>query len=80
MTDVTTTPRFGRVSAGRQMSIDPVSLQIGECYFVTTGRVRRVTNIEAGRVFYEERRGPVREGHPWPRRADKDDQDSAGVA
>jgi hypothetical protein len=46
------------------------SIHVGQCYLARSGRVRRVlaVSVEEGRVEYEDRRGPVRDNHPWPRR------------
>ncbi len=49
------------------MPVAPDTLKVGQCYLTHSGLVRRVLNLSAGRVRYEQRRGPVREGHPWPR-------------
>jgi hypothetical protein len=43
------------------------TLKVGQCYLTHSGLVCRVLDLSAGRVRYEQRRGPVREGHPWPR-------------
>jgi hypothetical protein len=52
------------------VSISPDSIQIGQCYLTAKGLILRVVEITPdGRAIYEIRRGPVREGHPWPRRA-----------
>ncbi len=50
------------------MSVPPESVQVGQCYLDAKGHIRRVTDLKpGGKVQYEIRRGPVREGHPWPR-------------
>ncbi len=52
------------------MSIPPGTIQIGQCYLTAEGLIVRVVEITPkGRAIYETRRGPVREGYPWPRRA-----------
>ncbi len=59
------------------MSIPPESIEVGKCYLARgyhAGRegylrVRRVMKIlPDGRVQFEQRRGPVAPGHPWPGR------------
>jgi hypothetical protein len=49
------------------MPVVPDTLKVGECYLTHSGLVRRVLDLSEGRVRYEQRRGRVREGHPWPR-------------
>ncbi len=59
-----------RDGPGEAVSIPPESIEVGRCYLTKTGRVRRVLCLMPdGRVQYEQRRGPVREGHAWPRRS-----------
>ena len=36
--------------------IDPESIQVGQCYLMDTGRIRRVTGLLPGRVRYQQRR------------------------
>ena len=49
------------------MPVAPETLKVGQCYLTHSGFVRRVLDLSDERVRYEQRRGPVREGHPWPR-------------
>ena len=57
------------------VSIPPESIEVGKCYLATTARsgaitrmVRRVTRILTdGRIQFEQRRGPIEPGRPWPR-------------
>jgi hypothetical protein len=52
------------------MRIAPKSIAVGQCYLGAKGHIRRVLELRPdGTVRYETRRGPVREGHPWPRSA-----------
>ncbi len=37
------------------MPLPPESLQVGQCYLSTMGKVRRVLSIHAERVLYETR-------------------------
>ena len=57
------------------MSVPPESIEVGKCYlprgYLAAGgkslRVRRVKQIRPdGRVQFEQRRGPVPAGRPWP--------------
>jgi hypothetical protein len=41
--------------------IDPESLEVGQCYLMDTGRIRRVTELLPGRVRYQQR--PA--NRPW---------------
>ncbi len=48
------------------MSIDPKSIQPGQCYLMLTGHVRRVIALYPGRVQYETRfRHNQRTGYSW---------------
>ncbi len=38
------------------MSIPPESIQVGQCYLMDTGRIRRVTELLPGRVRFQQRR------------------------
>ncbi len=38
------------------MSVPPESIQVGQCYLMDTGRVRRVTELLPGRVRFQQRR------------------------
>jgi hypothetical protein len=52
------------------MSVAPESIQVGQCYLTAKGLILRVIEVTPeGYAIYETRRGRVREGHPWPRRA-----------
>ncbi len=49
------------------MAVPPESIEVGKCYLVKSNKIRRVIGLMSdGRVHYEQKRGPVREGHPWP--------------
>jgi hypothetical protein len=57
------------------VSIPPKRIEVGKCYlargYLAAGgrslRVRRVKQIRPdGRVQFEQRRGPVPAGRPWP--------------
>jgi hypothetical protein len=41
--------------------IDPESIQVGQCYLMDTGRIRRVTELLPGRVRYQQRPAHL----PW---------------
>lgn len=48
------------------MSIPPESIQVGQCYLMRTGHVRRAIALLPGRVQYETRnRAPNRAGWTW---------------
>ena len=47
------------------MTVDPESLQVGQCYLTTAGLVRRVIAFHQGQVRYETRSNPKRKGHGW---------------
>ncbi len=51
------------------MAVPPESIEIGKCYLVKSNKIRRVIGLMSDdRVHYEQRRGLVRKGHPWPYR------------
>ncbi len=54
------------------MPLPPETIEIGKCYLASTVHgqaIRRVVEIlPEGLVHFDVRRGPVRAGHPWPRR------------
>jgi hypothetical protein len=47
------------------MSVDPASLQIGQCYLTHTGLVRRVIAFHRGQVQYETRSNKRAGGWAW---------------
>ncbi len=46
------------------MSIDPESIEVGQCYLTRSGHVRRVRAITEGRVLFDSRKKPPR-GTRW---------------
>jgi hypothetical protein len=51
------------------VAVPPESIEIGKCYLVKSNKIRRVIGLMSDdRVHYEQRRGLVRKGHPWPYR------------
>jgi hypothetical protein len=49
------------------MSIEPQSIQVGQCYLMQSGVVRKVTALPPGRVQFEQRAGAVYRASGWKR-------------
>ncbi len=65
-----------QVGRSKAVTTPPESIQVGKCYLATRLRgggttrvVRRIMRIlPDGRIQFEQRRGPIEPGRPWPRR------------
>ncbi len=48
------------------MTIPPESIEVGKCYLMETGHVRRVVRVMPdGRIQFEQRSGAVGRGYGW---------------
>jgi hypothetical protein len=47
------------------VSIEPASIEVGQCYLTETGMVRRVTALLPGRVQFEQRSAAVYRALGW---------------